>query len=173
VCILFVAVAQAADSGINLKNSSIVVTFTQENVPVDATFKSFSGTIVYDAAKPMASSAAVTIDMSSLDVGDESYNAEVRKAVWLDSAHFPRAMFHSTSIKAGAGGHLEATGELTIKGRAQTVTVPFTANRVGDATTFDGSLEVSRKVFGIGDPSWNDVLDDKVKVRFHLRNADT
>jgi polyisoprenoid-binding protein YceI len=168
---LFVAVAQAADSSIDLKASSIVVTFRQENVPIDAAFNLFSGTIGYDAAKSMITSATVIIDTNSLDIGDDSNNAEVRKVAWLDSAHYPQAMFRSTAIKAGAAGHYEATGELTIKGKSQIVTVPISAHRVGDGTTFDGSLEVSRKAFGIGDPSWNDVLEDKVQVRFHLRRA--
>lgn len=170
-CATLALVAQAADGDINLPKSSIVATIRQENVPVEATFKSFSGTIVYDAAKPAATSAAVTIEVSSLDMGDESYNAEVRKAAWFDSSHFPQATFRSTAVKAGAAGHIDATGILTIKGKMQTVTVPISVQRVGDATSFDGSLEVSRKVFGIGDPSWDDVLDDKVQVRFHLQGA--
>lgn len=172
-CVTCLSVAQAADGAINLPKSSIVATFRQENVPIEAPFKSFSGVIAYDAAKPAATSAAVTIEMNSLDLGDESYNAELRKAAWFDSAHFPQATFRSTAIKAGAAGHLDATGTLTIKGKPQTITVPITVQHVGDATTFDGSLEVSRKAFGIGDPSWDDVLDDKVLVRFHLQGAGT
>jgi polyisoprenoid-binding protein YceI len=170
-CVAYLSAAQAADGGINLAKSSVIATFRQENVPVEATFKSFNGTIDYDAAKPAATSAAVTIDVSSLDIGDESYNAEVRKAAWFDSAHFPQATFRSTAIKTGAAGHFDATGTLTIKGKPQTITVPITAQHVGDTTTFDGSFEVSRKAFGIGDPSWDDVLEDKVLVRFHLQGA--
>jgi hypothetical protein len=43
--------------------------------------------------------------------------------------------------------------------------------RAGHATSFDGSFDLSRKIFGIGDSSWEDVLDDKVRVRFHLQVA--
>jgi hypothetical protein len=33
---------------------------------------------------------------------------------------------------------------------------------------FEGTLEISRAYFGIGDAEWNDVVDDKVRIKFHL-----
>jgi hypothetical protein len=33
---------------------------------------------------------------------------------------------------------------------------------------FDGSFNMSRKAFGIGDPVWEGTVDDKVVVKFHL-----
>jgi hypothetical protein len=46
--------------------------------------------------------------------------------------------------------------------------VPVTVGKAGSAMVFDGAFEISRAYFGIGDKEWNDVVDDKVKVRFHL-----
>jgi polyisoprenoid-binding protein YceI len=169
----FLSVALAADGGLNIAKSTVISTFKQENVPVDAPFKKFSGTIKYDAANPGASSASITVDMASLDIGDEGYNAEVRKPSWFDSAHFPQGTFVSTSIKAGTAGHFDATGTLTVKGKAAPVTVAITYQHVGATDTFDGGFDLSRKALGIGDPSWEDVLDDKVHVRFHLVNGGT
>jgi polyisoprenoid-binding protein YceI len=163
----------AADGAINLSQSTIVATFKQEGVAVDAPFKRFSGTVVYDSAHPATASATVDVDASSLDIGDESYNAEVRKAAWFDSAHFPQASFRSTAIKPGGADHFEATGTLSIKGKTQTVTVPVTVQHTGRAIAFDGSLELSRKYFGVGDPAWDAVLEDKVRVHFHLQGAGT
>jgi polyisoprenoid-binding protein YceI len=172
-CVALAAVALAADSSVVLARSSIVATFRQESVPVDAPFRKFSGTLVYEPARPDASHAALTVDTASFDLGDAAYNAEVRKPAWFDSARFPQATFISTAIKPGAAGHFDATGTLTIKGKAQTITVAITVQRVGGADAFEGSFELSRKIYGIGDPSWEDVLDDKVRVRFHLLNAGT
>jgi polyisoprenoid-binding protein YceI len=175
ICLVLSALAAvavlAADSGINLAQSSIVATFRQENVPVDAPFRKFSGSIHYDPAHPDASSAALAVDVTSFDIGDAGYNAEVGKPAWFDSAHFPQATFRSTAIKPGAAGHFDATGTLTIKGRAQTLTVAISVQRAGAGNAFDGGFDLSRKAFGIGDPSWADVLDDKVRVRFHLLSA--
>jgi polyisoprenoid-binding protein YceI len=169
--LLLAAAALAGDGSLDTAHSSIVATFRQENVPVDAPFRKFSGAIHYDAANVATASAVLNVDTGSFDIGDESYNAEVRKLAWFDSTHFPQATFRSTAIKAGAPGHFDATGTLSIKGRAQTITVAISVLRNGKSEAFDGAFDLSRKAFGIGDPGWDDVLDDKVHVRFHLQNA--
>lgn len=167
VAIAFVATA-AGDPSIDASKSTIIATFKQENVPVDAAFKSFNGRVDYDPAKPNASKAALEVTTGSFDMGTADYNAEVRKKPWFDSATYPKATFISTSVKPGAAGHFDATGTLTLKGKSQTLTVPVTATKSGTATVFDGTLEISRAYFGIGDADWNDVLDDKVRIKFHL-----
>ena len=172
-----VAMALSADTSIVAAQSTLIATFRQENVPVDAPFKSFTGTIVYDITQPMSARAALDVDMTSLDIGDETYNAEVRKPAWFDSAHFPQATFRSTAIQPGimgqtaSAGKFTVIGTLTLKGRSLTVTVPIRVARAGKTNSYDGNFELSRKAFGIGDPTWKDVLDDKVRVRFHLTTA--
>ena len=63
------------------------------------------------------------------------------------------------------------SGSLTLKGRVQTIAVPVKVTAAGGRNVFDGSFVISRKAFGIGDPTWNDVIEDQVNVRFHLVNA--
>ncbi len=168
LCSLLVATALAADSSITLAQSTVIATFRQQDIPVDASFRTFSGTIAYDAARPEATRASLVVGMYSLDIGDEDTSAEVRKPAWFDSAHFPQSSFQSTLITPRAAGHFDATGVLTIKGQARTITVAVTVQRSGRTNVFDGSFELSRRDFGIGDPAWEKVLDDKVRVRFHL-----
>jgi len=162
----------AADQGLDVAKSSIIATFSQEGVPVDAPFTSFSGDIVYDAGNVAASTARIEVFTGSLDLGDETYNEEVRKKEWFDSVTYPNATFQSTTIEAVANGEFKATGELTIKGKAQTITitiaVAIAAAEAPEGKAFDGAFEMSRAAFGIGEPLWDEVLDDIVKVRFHL-----
>ena len=160
-------------AGLDSAKSTVVATFKQENVPVEAPFRKFSGHIAYQASDAAAASASVDVETGSLDIGDPAYNAEVRKPAWFDSAHFPLATFRSTAVKVLSATRFEATGTLTIKGKALSVTVPITVTAgAGSAgATFDGTLPVSRKAFTIGDPVWNDVIDDAVSVRFHLVQA--
>jgi len=163
----FVATA-AGDPSIDATKSSIVATFKQENVPVDASFKSFNGRVDYDPTKPNASKAAIEVATGSFDMGSADYNAEVKNKSWLDSGTYPKASFISTSVKPGADGHFDATGALTLKGKSQTLTVPVTATKTSTATVFDGTMEISRSYFGIGDAEWKDTVDDKVRIKFHL-----
>jgi polyisoprenoid-binding protein YceI len=167
VATAFMATA-AGDPSIDAAKSTIVATFRQESVPVDANFKSFNGRVDYDPAKPNASKAAIEVTTGSFDMGNADYNAEVRQKGWFDSATYPKATFISTSVKPGTAGHFDATGTLTLKGKSQTLTVPVTATQAGKATVFEGTLEISRAYFGIGDAEWNDVVDDKVRIKFHL-----
>ena len=169
-CLLAFA-ALAADHNVTPATSSIIATFRQQDVPVDAPFGQFSGTIDYDPARSSVTSAALSVDMASLDLGDAETNAEARKPAWFDTARYPRATFRSTSITPGAAGHFDATGTLALKGRTQLVTVAVTVQRADHALAFDGSFDLSRKSFGVGDSSWEGVLDDTVRVRFHLLTA--
>ena len=86
---LSIAAVLAADGEVNLGQSSIVATFKQQHAPVEAAFKRFSGSIAYDAAKPAATVANLSVDMNSLDIGDADSDAEVRKPAWFDSARYP------------------------------------------------------------------------------------
>jgi polyisoprenoid-binding protein YceI len=164
-------VVLSADGSINSAGSSLVATFTQQHVPVDAAFKLFSGTIDYDAAHPEATKAALRVDVGSLELDDADASAELRKPAWFDYARYPNATFRSTSVKRGADGHLDITGTLEIKGHTQTISVAASVQGSGAARAFDGSFELSRKAFGIGDPAWDGVLDDRVRLRFHLLAA--
>lgn len=144
--------------------STLTATFKQEGVSVDSPFTRFTGAIDYDPKNVAAATASIEVDMKSLDLGDPAYSAELAKKSWFDSATYPRGVFKSTAIKPLAANRFEATGQLTIKGKVQTLTVPVT---VGPGS-FDGSFTISRKAFGIGDPIWEDAIDDKVVVKFHL-----
>ncbi|HEX2585261.1 MAG TPA: YceI family protein [Steroidobacteraceae bacterium] len=158
----------AASGDLDSGNSSVIATFKQEGVKVDAPFKKFSGHITYDAANVAASRATIEVETGTLDLGGEEYNAEVRKKSWFDSATYPKAVFQSTAIKAESATKFVATGTLTIKGKVVNVSVPVNVQVSAASTAYDGSVVISRAAFGIGSPDWNDVIDDKVNVRFHL-----
>lgn len=161
--------AHAAELNIGpADGNTLTATFKQEGVEVDTTFTKFSGRIAYDAAKVEASTAVLEVETTSFDMGDPGYNAEVRKKAWLDSATYPKARFQSTAIKAGAAGSFTATGQLTLKGRVLSIAVPVKVSAAAGRTVFDGSFSISRKAFGIGDPVWEGVVDDKVTIKFHL-----
>jgi polyisoprenoid-binding protein YceI len=124
--------------------------------------------IDFDPKNVAAATALIDVDMASLDLGDPGYSAELRKKSWFDTATYPRAVFKSTSIKAVNATRFDATGTLTVKGRVLTITVPVAISSTAAGTAFDGSFAMSRKAFGIGDPIWEDAVDDKVTVKFHL-----
>jgi polyisoprenoid-binding protein YceI len=164
-----VAVA-ASDTSVDAGKNSLVAIFRQENVPVEAPFRRFSVEITFDPANVGAATAALDVDTGSLDIGEDSYNAEIRKPTWFDSKSFPNATFRSKSIIAISADRLECVGILTIKGKSLTVKLPVGMKKVPTGTTFAGTLDVSRKAFGIGSAEWDDVLEDKVIIKFYILN---
>lgn len=153
-------------------SGEITAEFRQMNVPVSGTFTRFTPeTLSFDVNAPEDAKAVIVVDAASFDIGDADYNAEVRKAEWFDTAKFPEARFESSAVRKIDATHFEATGELTVKGKALPAVVPFTVTQEGGATVYTGETKVSRAAYVIGDDSWNDVLDDAVIVRFRISVA--
>jgi polyisoprenoid-binding protein YceI len=144
--------------------STLTAAFRQQGVSVENPFTRWSGQIEYDAKSVAAASARIEVDMASYDIGDPLYAAELAKKSWFDTAAHPKGTFRSTAIKPVSATRFDATGTLTLKGRSQTITVPVTVN----GTTFDGTFTISRKAFGIGDPVWDEAVEDGITIKFHL-----
>jgi len=164
---LFFGVAHAQ---VDTAKSKVTATSKQMNVPVEGTFKKFTAQLDFDPAKPAAGSAKLSIDTASYDLGDESYNDQVRGKEWFNSAQFPSATFVSSAIAPAGGNQFKVSGTLTIKGKSETVTVPVTVSQQGATQTFDGSLPIKRSQFDIGTGEWKDtsVVADDVVIKFHI-----
>jgi polyisoprenoid-binding protein YceI len=150
--------------------SSVSAVFKQMNVPVEAKFKRFNAQIDYNSAKPETSKASVDIDIPSFDLGDADFNKEVQKKEWFNGAQFPKASFVSSALKPGAGGKLEVSGKLTIKGKTADVTFPLTVRQEGGVQVFEGALPIKRLVFNIGEGEWKDtsMVADDVLIKFRV-----
>lgn len=163
-----VAVEAAAGQALSPVPGTLHARFTQMGVGVDLEFKVFEARITFDETDPAAGSVSVEVDATSADLGDDSYNQELAGPDWLDSANHPRAVFESKALRA-AGGAFEAEGSMTLKGVTQPVTIPFTVTREGELRSFEGQFPISRRAFGVGDPSWDEDLEDQVVVRFQVQ----
>ena len=162
--------AGAALAQVDVAKSSVTATSKQMNVPVEGKFGKFSAQVSFDPAKPAAGSAQIDIDVASYDLGDESYNEQVRGKEWFDAKTFPQATFVSSAIAPAGGNQFKVTGKLTIKGKSQTVVVPVTVTQQGGSEAFDGALTIQRSQFDIGTGEWKDtsVVADDVVIRFHI-----
>ncbi|CAB3749527.1 YceI family protein [Paraburkholderia solisilvae] len=173
VAALLALPAADALAQIDAAHSTITATSKQMNVPVEGKFSKFSAQLVFDPAKPASGSAQVSVDMTSYDLGDETYNDEVRGKDWFDAKTYPTATFVSSAIAPAGADKFNVTGKLTIKGKAQSVVVPVTVTTQGAAHVFDGSLTIKRSQYDVGLGEWKDtsVVADDVVIRFHLVGA--
>jgi polyisoprenoid-binding protein YceI len=144
---------------------------------VRGAFKDFQGTAHVDTATPANSKVDVTIQTASIDTGVEDRNAHLRSGDFFEVEQFPTITFTSTDVERD-GDDWTITGDLTIKGTTQQVTIefestgsardPFGNLRIG----FEGRTTISRKDFGL---TWNAALEtggvlvsDKIKLEFDI-----
>jgi polyisoprenoid-binding protein YceI len=133
-------------------------------------FSKFDAQVV-TSADPLASSATATIDLSSVDTGNQARDDDLRSQNFFDAATHPKMTFRSTGIRP-AGGRFEVDGELTIRGVTRPVTLsvevngfgpdPFGGTRAG----FSATGEINRTDFGV---SFNAPVPGGVMVSENIR----
>ena len=150
--------------------SEIGFTTRQMGVPVDGKFGKFTAQVSLDPKQPASGNVAFSIDTTSARFGSAEIDAEIPKAIWLDSKRFPQASFQSTAVKASGPGRFEVAGKLTIKGQVRDVVVPVALTQVGATSTASGQFVIKRLDFKVGEAEWTDtsLLANDVTVRFKL-----
>jgi polyisoprenoid-binding protein YceI len=93
---------------------------------VQGRFDKFTGSLTADSKDPSKSSVEITAQSDSVDTNVAPRDADLRSANFFDVEKFPTLTFKSTKITKRGKGFL-AEGELTIKGVAKPVSIPFQA----------------------------------------------
>ncbi|MDB5984993.1 MAG: YceI family protein [Nevskia sp.] len=168
LAVVALTAAVIPDAPVDGTKSTVTAEFKQMSVPVAAPFKKFTGSVHYDPKRTDTVRAHLEIDMSSFDIGDDDYNAEVRKKEWFDSSTYPVAIFQASSITPAGTNKFQAAGELSLKGKTLPLVVPVTLVSAGGFDTFEGSVPISRSKYRIGDPKWEDTVADEVLIKFHI-----
>ena len=145
---------------------------------VRGSFNDFEGSGVVDGADLTASRVTLTIQAASIDTRNEQRDAHLRSNDFLAMEEFPEITFVSTGFSRTGETSLDLTGDLTIKGVTNSVTVPFEFE--GAATDpfgnlrvgFEGGVTINRKDYGV---TWNAALEtggvlvsDKIVLEFEI-----
>lgn len=125
-------------------------------------FNAFDGSGFFDADDPSKSRLQLTIKADSIDTRNSDRDAHLRTNDFFDMDSHPEIRFTSTSVEAAGDDAFLVSGDLTIRGVTNPVTIdfeftgaatdPFGNDRVG----FEGRAEVNRKDWGM---NWNAALD--------------
>ncbi len=130
---------------------------------VHGQFKTFTATGTGDPAKPAAATVEATIDVATVDTGNEKRDTHLKSPDFFDVAQFPKMTFKSTKIEAAGPGKAKVTGDLTLHGVTKPVVLmvegptavikdPMGNTKVGATAT----TKINRKDFGI---AWQKTLD--------------
>lgn len=142
-------------------------------------FQDFSGTITFDEQNVENSSVDVTIQTASINTNTEDRDAHLRSADFFDSEQYPEATFRSTKVEPKRGNDFTVTGDLTIKGVTNQVTLDATYQGSGknpwgvEVAGFEAKTSFNRKDFGL---TWNQALEsggvlvsDEVKLTLEIQ----
>lgn len=149
---------------------------------VPGRFADFSGTVEFDPKQVASSRAEASIAIKSINTENKKRDDHLRGADFFDEAKHPAITFKTTKIEPVSETTFKATGDLTMHGVTQPVTLdvehtgsatdPWGNKRVGFAAT----TSLSRKDFGI---TWNKALDaggvvvgDEVKVTLEIEGIE-
>lgn len=155
--------ALAADYSIDSAHSAAQFSVRHLMVSnVRGEFSKLTGKVVYDDARPAATTVEASVDVSTVSTREPQRDTHLKSPDFFDVAKYPSFTFKSTSAKKTAQG-LDVTGELTIHGVSKPVVLhvsgitkeikdPFGLLRRGATAT----TVINRKDFGM---TWNKNLD--------------
>ena len=129
---------------------------------VRGAFGDFTGTLTIDGLEPTNSFGSLTIVANSINTGNAQRDGHLRSNDFFDMDNYPELTYETTGIEHVSGDEYKVTGDLTIKGVTNPVTLdveftgaavdPFGNTRIG----FEGTTVVNRKDWGV---NWNAPLE--------------
>jgi len=145
---------------------------------VRGSFDEFTGTAVLDGANPANSRVEVTIEAASIDTRNAQRDEHLRSNDFLAMQEYPKITFASTGVRQAGESTFEVTGDLTIKGVTNEITIPFEFEGAAkdpfgnERVGFEGSVTINRRDYGV---TWNAALEgggvlvsDKVTLEFEI-----
>ncbi len=122
--------------------------------PVRGAFRRFTGTIDAPALQG-------TVDVASIDTGDEQRDAHLKAPDFFDVERHPKISFHTSTIQATDDGQIRLAGEITMKGITKPIELTGTAGEGG--TDPWGNERIGFEVEGVIDRrdfelKWNQTL---------------
>ena len=141
-------------------------------------FNEFEGSAVVDGTDLTRSTVQLTIQAASIDTRNEQRDGHLRSNDFLAMEEYPQITFVSTAVEQTGPTGFDVTGDLTIKGVTNSVTIPFEFE--GAATDpfgnqrvgFEGSVVINRKDYGV---TWNAALEtggvlvsEKITLEFEV-----
>ncbi|MEM1057730.1 MAG: YceI family protein [Verrucomicrobiota bacterium] len=139
---------------------------------VPGMFTKFEGTIVFDKDDPAKNELDLTIDTNSIFTGNMKRDQHLKGPDFFNVKQFPTATFKSTSVKQNDDETYSVTGDLTMLGKTNTVTIK--AKFIGENSTDSGvviggwgEFKLTRSLFGM-DYGVGKIGDDVI-VKLHVQ----
>ena len=146
----------------------------------DGQFKEFSGEVSFDPENPLHTHVDLTVVTSSVDMHNAEHNELLKSAGFFDVERFPTMHFTSSSADVRPDGTFSWTGDLTIRGITQHMTIPVKRREAAQAgglssPVFETTFDIDRTEFGIvgipGTRGFNVSIGKKVRIHLAIATS--
>ena len=172
--ILFAAAAWAQGSEWQIDPAHTTVGFSVRHMGISnvhGRFTKVSGSAVIDDNDMTKSSVNATMDVASINTGNDSRDNDLRSPNYFDATQFPTLTFKSKSVSKNGDGKLKVVGDLTIKGVTKEVTLdidgPSAPMKMGpnQRRGLSATTSVNRKDFGVGAKAPAAMVGEEIKIQ--------
>ena len=134
--------------------SHVKFTATQQGNEFTGTFETFDAIINFKEDTIEKANVTATIDLKSVSADDKDRDGALPGKEWFNIKAFPKAIFQSNDfIKTGENNY-EARGTLSMKGKSQPLTLPFTLDISGAKAEMAGTVTLDRTLWEVGTGAW-------------------
>ncbi|MEM7618527.1 MAG: YceI family protein [Pseudomonadota bacterium] len=136
-------------------------------------FHEYDGAFTFDRDNPENSNVNVTIQTTSIDMDDDKWDAHMKNEDFFNVDKFPEMTFNSTGVEVTGENTANITGDLTILGVTQPVTLAVTHNKSAKhpfsgkfVAGFSAAAKIKRSDFGMnyGLPAIGDEVNLMIEV---------
>lgn len=135
-------------------------------------FDRLDASLDFDPEQPTASALEVVVETASIDTHVPGFADDLRSSSWLDVERYPEARFTSTSIEVNGTNTGTVTGELTLLGVSQPVSLDVNFNGGADnlltgayTLGFTATAVINRTAFGLS--TFAPAIGSEVTLEIH------
>lgn len=132
-------------------------------------FEAFDATLDFETSQPETAQITATIDMTSLDIANDTFADELMGPDWFNTDAHPQAVFRSTNAIALSQTTGTVEGDLTLKGVTHPISLAVTFNgaaydrlRNAEIMGFSATTIFDRTTFGVS--RFTGILADDVTI---------
>ena len=156
------------------------VAFNMEHqgfIQLFGTLRLAPGSFTFDSDDWSTSAIDVKMPISSLDMGDATWNNQIRgDSEWARLFHTQAITFHSTRLEHTDGNRGMLYGDLTLAGVKRPVALQLKFNKIGKneisdfpSVGFSATTTLKRSDFGLD--AYSDLVGDEITVQIQVEAA--
>jgi len=170
---LFAVAAWAQGSEWQIDTAHTTAAFTVRHMGISnvhGRFVKTTGSAIIDDNDITKSSVTATMDVNTIDTGNENRDGDLKSPNYFDAAQFSTITFKSKSVTKNGEGKLKVVGDLTIHGVTKEVTLDVDGpsapleQRGNKRRGLSATTSINRKDFGVGAKAPAVMIGEDIKI---------